>query len=83
MKTPITDAAALLFYDAYAMADVARRLERDRAALMEAVANIDPYPEEEIEESRHGGNIYCEITFREMRAIRAALAAARANFPTE
>jgi hypothetical protein len=88
MKTPITDAVNTERYvdhlEGYcAMLNTARRLELDRAALMEAVANIDPYPEEEIEESRHGGNIYCEITFREMRAIRAALAAARANFPTE
>ena len=80
MKTPITDCCKNMLYGTVP-AEIARRLELDRAALMEAVANIDPYPEEEIEESRHGGNIYCEITFREMRAIRAALAAARANFP--
>jgi hypothetical protein len=68
MKTPITDDAALLFYDAYAMADVARRLERDRAALMEAVAD-------------YANPFVCRQMTHEK--LLATLAAARANFPTE
>ena len=69
MNTPITDTAALLYYDAYAMADVARRLETDRAALMEALERIAGI---------------CEIKRDKWIAkfIEEALAAARANFPT-
>ena len=60
---------------------VARRLELDRSALMEAVADIDPYPDEEIGNKVHDGAVYCEISVGDMRSIRSALAAARANFP--
>jgi len=66
MNTPIIDAAALLFYDAYAMADTARRLDLDRAALMEALEKFE-------------GCFDChECT----ETAESALAAARANFPT-
>lgn len=82
--TPITDAVtgSSPLDKAENLQRVARRLERDRAALMEAVANLDPYPEEAIGEKVHNGAVYCEISVGDMRAIRAALAAARANFPT-
>jgi hypothetical protein len=66
MKTPITDAAALLFYDAYAMADVARRLELDRAALMEALCEI---------------HILSHDYSGEGSIALKAIEAARANFP--
>jgi hypothetical protein len=81
MNTPITDAAALLFYDAYAMADVARRLELDRAALMEALEGVMKHFApmagdcSEIEQSTS------EIAASSK--AEATLAAARANFPTE
>jgi hypothetical protein len=68
MKTPITDAAALLFYDAYAMADVARRLELDRAALMDALCEI---------------HILSHDYSGEGSIALKAIEAARANFPTE
>jgi hypothetical protein len=66
MKTPITDAAALLFYDAYAMADVARRLELDRAALMDALCEI---------------HILSHDYSGEGSIALKAIEAARANFP--
>jgi hypothetical protein len=83
MNTPITDAAALLFYDAYAMADVARRLELDRAALMEALE-----ASERISQAIKRGEPMMESRFDTMvdefeTKREAALAAARANFPTE
>jgi hypothetical protein len=68
MKTPITDAAALLFYDAYAMADVARRLELDRAALMEALCEI---------------HILSHDYSGEGSIALKAIESARANFPIE
>jgi hypothetical protein len=68
MNTPITDAAALLFYDAYAMADVARRLELDRAALMDALCEI---------------HILSHDYSGEGSIALKAIEAARANFPTE
>jgi hypothetical protein len=66
MKTPITDAAALLFYDAYAMADLARRLELDRAALMDALCEI---------------HILSHDYSGEGSIALKAIEAARANFP--
>jgi hypothetical protein len=78
MKTPITDAAALLFYDAYAMADVARRLELDRAALMDVAQDG---------ETLIAGDLMGAEWKAACRAYlikaRAAISAAHANFPTE
>ena len=85
MNTPITDAAALLFYDAYAMAEVARRLELDRAALIEALEvargmtlnlvtdahNKKPWHPDAANNLRNAA-----------KSMQSALSAARANFPT-
>jgi hypothetical protein len=87
-STPITDAAALLFYDAYAMADVARRLELDRAALIEALERLlrDAVP---VAADIRGSVNVVEMSHAEWEDLSAAtnraadtIAAARANFPT-
>ena len=71
MNTPITDAAELLLFKPEDMADLARRLETDRAALMEALEechrSMDAEPK-------------CTYWFAKSNAA-TALAAARANFP--
>ena len=81
MKTPITDAAeeAIANDDAIhieteidAMAQVARRLELDRAALMEALEAM-------IDLSYAVGINDADTA---MEQAESALAAARANFPT-
>ena len=48
-----------------------RDLERRLAACRTLLASLDPYPDEGIPESRFG--IYCEITTKEMIAIRQTL----------
>lgn len=64
MKTPITDAVR----SADHLIDTARRLELDRAALMEALADMVSDHE--------------QLSCATLQFARAALAAARANFPT-
>jgi len=68
MKTPITDAAELLLYNAEDMAGIARRLELDRAALMDALCEI---------------HIVSHDYSGEASMALKAIEAARANFPTE
>jgi hypothetical protein len=77
MKTPITDLAS--YDDAtpgfeVVSADLARRLELDRASLMEALVVAIAQME------RVDGENDCS---RGIDAAESALAAARANFPTE
>ena len=67
MNTPITDAAELLLFKPEDMADLARRLETDRAALMEALDHLQKKHE--------------RITSLIDWPSTKALSAARANFP--
>jgi hypothetical protein len=97
MKTPITDAEIEELsadkysdLDAYmAMSKHARRLERDRAALMEALERLlrDAVP---VAADIRGSFNVVEMSHAEWEDLSAAtnhaadtLAAARANFPTE
>lgn len=74
MNTPITDAVNMEryadHYEGYcAMLNNARRLELDRAALMEALANLE----------RRAA--FGTVTEEYLNESRRALATARANFP--
>lgn len=70
-STPLTDANVASLAkspDCFCEADFARRLELDRAALMEALENLE--------------NDDGKIPQHAWKIVQAALAAARANFPT-
>ena len=45
-----------------------------RDELMDALQRIDPFPNDEIEESWNGNTVYCEITVADIRLIRASIA---------
>jgi hypothetical protein len=75
MKTPITDAAEVWFTHKYVPSEVSRRLELDRAALMEAVDTLTLV----VGLTPIKGNL--EALQESMDAARSALAAARENFP--
>jgi len=47
---------------------------RHRDELLHALQRIDPFPNDEIEESWNGNTVYCEITVADIRLIRAAIA---------
>ena len=49
--------------------------------LLDTLMMIDPFPVEEVEESRNGNTVYCEITVKEIRLIRAAIAKATNEMP--
>ncbi len=79
MNTPITDAAEMTGFptprvatDGWVSSDFARRLELDRAALMEALEEIKQHD---------GGNRY---NYGELSVLaESALVVARANFPEQ
>jgi hypothetical protein len=77
MNTPITDAAELLLFKPEDMADLARRLETDRAALMEA---LEGFPSDSDYPNAEEFRSACSKWWKG-NAI-TALSAARANFPT-
>jgi hypothetical protein len=52
-------------------------LERQRDELMQSLQRIDPFPNDEIEESWNENTVYCEITVADIRLIRAAISAAK------
>ena len=77
--TPETDAETIR--DPY-LGDIvtsyhARRLERQRDELLEVLERIDPFPFDEIEESWNGDTVYCEITVKEIRMVRTAIASVK------
>jgi len=74
--TPETDAASFstVYQGEIVKASFARRLERQRDKLMHALQRIDPFPNDEIQESWNGNTVYCEITVADIRLIRAAIA---------
>jgi hypothetical protein len=61
-------------YDIPKAIAAAGRLEQHRDELMHALQRIDPFPNDEIEESWNGNTVYCEITVADIRLIRAAIA---------
>jgi hypothetical protein len=82
MNTPITDKFSdypqdFLTSDKVIHADLARRLEIDRAALMEAVDTLTLV----VGLTPIKGNL--EALLEALHLARAALTTARANFPTE
>ncbi len=79
MNTPITDAVT----SADHLIDTARRLELDRAALMEALATAERHLEP-VENTSPTDDRLCDANdaaWMVLCDIRAALTAARANFP--
>jgi hypothetical protein len=45
-----------------------------RDELMDTLQRIDPFPNDEIEESWNATTVYCEITVADIRLIRASIA---------
>ncbi len=74
--TPETDKASFstVYQGEIVKASFARSLERQRNELLHALQRIDPFPNDDIQESWNGNTVYCEITVREIRLIRAAIA---------
>ncbi len=54
--------------------EACKRILCQRDELLEAMQRIDPFPNDEIQESWNGNTVYCEITVADIRLIRAAIA---------